>query len=55
MVAIADGPIREVLSGGSYFATETARILGGFEGALTPEEGVAALARRVPDEHGALV
>ena len=25
---IADGPAREVLSGGSYFVTETARILG---------------------------
>ena len=54
-VAIADGPIRQVLSGGSYFATETARILGGFAGALTPEEGVAALTRRAPDEQGALV
>jgi energy-coupling factor transport system ATP-binding protein len=54
-VVIADGPVRQVLAGGSYFATETARILGGFAGALTPEDGVAALTRRTPDEHGALV
>ena len=38
---IADGPAAEVLAGGTYFATETARILGG--AALTPEEGVAVL------------
>jgi energy-coupling factor transport system ATP-binding protein len=42
---IADGPAREVLAGGSYFATETARILGGAGGALTPAEGVAVLQR----------
>lgn len=42
---IADGPAREVLSGGSYFATEVARILSGWRGALTPEEGAAALER----------
>jgi energy-coupling factor transporter ATP-binding protein EcfA2 len=41
---IADGPTREVLAGGSYFATETARILSGWGGLLTPDEGVAALA-----------
>jgi energy-coupling factor transport system ATP-binding protein len=40
---IADGPAREVLSGGSYFVTETARILGGAGTALTPEQGIAAL------------
>jgi energy-coupling factor transport system ATP-binding protein len=40
---IADGPAREVLVGGSYFATETARILGGAGGALTPDEGAAVL------------
>ena len=43
---IADGPAREVLAGGSYFATETARILGGAGGALTPAEGVGVLAAR---------
>jgi energy-coupling factor transporter ATP-binding protein EcfA2 len=47
---IADGPVHEILAGGSYFATETARILGGRAGALTPAEGVAALtaAHEVP-------
>ena len=35
---IADGSAGEVLAGGSYFATETARILGGAGGALTPAE-----------------
>jgi energy-coupling factor transporter ATP-binding protein EcfA2 len=46
---IADGGPAEVLAGGSYFATETARILGGAGGALTPEEGLALLtARREP-------
>jgi energy-coupling factor transporter ATP-binding protein EcfA2 len=40
---IADGPAREVLSGGSYFVTETARILGGAGAALTPEQGIALL------------
>jgi energy-coupling factor transport system ATP-binding protein len=40
---IADGPAREVLSGGSYFVTETARILGGAGAALTPEQGITAL------------
>jgi energy-coupling factor transport system ATP-binding protein len=36
---IADGPARELLCGGWYFATETARILGGAGGALLPEQG----------------
>jgi energy-coupling factor transport system ATP-binding protein len=40
---IADGPAREVLAGGWYFATETARVLGGLGGALTPEEGAELL------------
>jgi energy-coupling factor transport system ATP-binding protein len=38
---IADGSPREVLADGTYFATETARILGG--AALRPEDGVALL------------
>ncbi len=38
---IADGAPAEVLSGGTYFATETARILSG--AALTPEQGLALL------------
>jgi len=44
---IADGPAAEVLAGGSYFATETARILGGLDGALTAAEGVAAVEARL--------
>jgi energy-coupling factor transport system ATP-binding protein len=40
---IADGSPSEVLAGGTYFATETARILGGVGGALRPEDGVALL------------
>jgi energy-coupling factor transport system ATP-binding protein len=40
---IADGSAAEILSTGTYFATETARILGGAGGALRPEDGVALL------------
>jgi energy-coupling factor transport system ATP-binding protein len=40
---IADAPPAEILCGGWYFATETARILGGHGGALTAEQGLAAL------------
>ena len=41
---IADGPVAEILGGGTYFTTETARILGGAGGtALTPEQGAALL------------
>jgi energy-coupling factor transport system ATP-binding protein len=42
---IADGPAAEILSGGTYFATESARILGGAGGALTPEQGIGLLRR----------
>ncbi len=48
---IADGPAAELLAGGWYFATETARILGGAGGALLPDEGaelVRARAQLVP-------
>jgi energy-coupling factor transporter ATP-binding protein EcfA2 len=41
---IADGPAQELLAGGWYFATETARILGGAGGALRPEQGARLLA-----------
>jgi energy-coupling factor transporter ATP-binding protein EcfA2 len=41
---IADGPTSELLAGGWYFATETARILGGAGGALRPEQGAELLA-----------
>ncbi len=40
---IADGPAAELLAGGWYFATETARILGGAGGALLPEQGAPLL------------
>ena len=40
---IADGPAAGLLAGGWYFATETARILGGGGGALLPEQGAALL------------
>jgi energy-coupling factor transport system ATP-binding protein len=55
---IADGPVEELLTGGWYFATETARILGGHTagcsaadadgggvgtGALLPQQGAALL------------
>jgi energy-coupling factor transport system ATP-binding protein len=46
---VADAPTSEVLGGGWYFATQTARILGG--GALLPAEGaalIAAAARSAP-------
>ncbi len=41
---IADGSPVEILAGGTYFATETARILGGAGGALVAAEGVALVA-----------
>jgi energy-coupling factor transport system ATP-binding protein len=47
---IADGPTAELLAGGWYFATETARILGGAGGALLPEQGVELLMRESPVE-----
>jgi energy-coupling factor transport system ATP-binding protein len=43
---IADGAVEDVLSGGWYFATETARIAG----ALTPEVGAEAIRRRMSTE-----
>ncbi len=42
---IVDGSTAQLLSGGWYFATETARILGGAGGALLPYEGAALLRR----------
>jgi energy-coupling factor transport system ATP-binding protein len=42
---VADAPTAEVLGGGWYFATQTARILGG--AALLPEDGAALLRREV--------
>jgi energy-coupling factor transport system ATP-binding protein len=55
---IADGRVEEILAGGWYFATETARILDGAGGALLPEQGAALLraareARAAHDRDGA--
>jgi energy-coupling factor transport system ATP-binding protein len=44
---IADGPVAELLSGGWYFATETARIV---DGALLPEDGADTLRARMTIE-----
>jgi energy-coupling factor transporter ATP-binding protein EcfA2 len=41
---VADAPTAEVLGGGWYFATQTARVLGGAHGALDPAAGGALLA-----------
>jgi energy-coupling factor transport system ATP-binding protein len=46
---LADGPADEVLSGGWYFASEVARILGA-GGAITPEQGAELLAARARGE-----
>jgi energy-coupling factor transport system ATP-binding protein len=43
---IADGPVEEILSGGWYFATEVARILG-VGGAISPERGAELVRARV--------
>ena len=40
---VADAPTAEVLGGGWYFATQTARVLGGAGGALDPESGARLL------------
>jgi energy-coupling factor transporter ATP-binding protein EcfA2 len=45
--AIADAPIAEVLTGGWYFATEVARVLGGAGGALTPADGARLVKARI--------
>jgi energy-coupling factor transport system ATP-binding protein len=44
---IADGPVAELLSGGWYFSTETARIV---DGALLPEDGADLLRARMTVE-----
>ncbi|HWX51850.1 MAG TPA: ATP-binding cassette domain-containing protein [Solirubrobacteraceae bacterium] len=43
---IADGTASELLAGGWYFATETARILAAAAGALLPEQGAELLRER---------
>ena len=47
---VADGATREVLSGGRYFTTEVARVLGPEAGVVLAEEGAAALAPARPAE-----
>jgi energy-coupling factor transport system ATP-binding protein len=47
---IADGAAADVLAGGTYFATETARILGGAGGALLPEQGAAVIEASAHEE-----
>ncbi len=47
-VVIADGPAREILSGGWYFATEVARVLD-LPGVITPEQGAEALRKPTED------
>ena len=49
---IADGSAAELLAGGWYFATETARILGGAGGALLPEQGAVLLGVRPNPSRG---
>ena len=48
---IADGPAAAILSGGWYFATEVARILGG-DGAITPEAGAPLLREAIAATEG---
>lgn len=43
---VADGPTRQVLSGGRYFATEVARVLGPVS-AVLPSDGARLLAARM--------
>jgi energy-coupling factor transport system ATP-binding protein len=47
---IAHGAPAQLLAGGSYFATETARILGGAGRALTAEQGAALVAAQMTEE-----
>ena len=51
---IADGPVAEILSGGWYFATEVARILG-VAGAISPERGAELLRERGSPWHAEVV
>ena len=46
---IADGSPGEILAGGTYFATETARILGGAGGALAPGRRDRSRRRAAPE------
>jgi energy-coupling factor transport system ATP-binding protein len=48
---IADGAAADVLAGGWYFATETARILRGAGGALDPDAGAALVREQLAATH----
>jgi energy-coupling factor transport system ATP-binding protein len=48
---IADAHADEILAGGWYFATETARILGGQGRALLPAQGARLLRERMTNAH----
>ena len=50
---VADGATRDLLSGGRYFATEVARVLGPAARAVLPEQGAALLATAAPREQRA--
>ena len=50
---VADGATRDLLSGGRYFATEVARVLGPAARAVLPEQGAALLAAAAPPERRA--
>jgi energy-coupling factor transport system ATP-binding protein len=52
-VGIADGPAREVLSGGWYFATEVARVLD-VPGVIDPERGAACLRDGAPSDRASI-
>jgi len=47
---MADGPTRQVLSGGRYFATEVARVFWPARGIVRPEEGAARLVAEAQEE-----
>jgi energy-coupling factor transport system ATP-binding protein len=49
---MADGPTAEVLSGGRYFATEVARVLGPSARAVLPAEGAAWIAGEIGTRAG---
>ena len=44
---VADGSAKTVLSGGWYFATEVARMLGGEAGAITPRQGAELIVSKL--------
>jgi energy-coupling factor transport system ATP-binding protein len=49
---VADGRTEDVLSGGRYFSTEVARVLGSGPRAVLPEQGARVLEERMPGTAG---